>query len=364
MTDNRRADQVSINIFDQIDSICADFRRQWKAGKRPQIEDYLDRVAESAREQLFRNLLTVEIRYRERADDRLTGDEYLTRFPQFKRAVGDALHYSTSVSIEAMQSTPADGSHDLTMTFEAPAAKCIGDYELIRELGRGGFGVVYEAKHVKRGHRVALKTLPTGTDGQEGNAERLHKFRREFRSLSEINHPNLVGMQTLEVDGSQWFFTMDLVDGVDFFSYVRPDGRLHEERLRESLRQLISGIIALHDQRILARPRVGCFDQFLGDTLRGRTVTIDAGNFNRGADLAVQFCVAVNVLIEVAVDAMHPFLEMNVHHVHGGFVTTLAFLLLFICWRDHCSAKLFVGHFGNNVALVTSKRAVVTGTWN
>ena len=111
------------------------------------------------------------------------------------------------------------------MTLAMPAARKLGEYELLRELGRGGFGVVYEARHLQRGDRVALKTLPMILDGQpesSRDAERLHRFRREFRSLSEINHPNLAGMQTLEVDGKQWFFTMDLVDGVDFLDYVRP----------------------------------------------------------------------------------------------------------------------------------------------
>ena len=61
---SNRRDQVSINIFDQIDSICADFRRQWKAGERPQIEDYLLRVSEDARANLFKNLLLIDIRYR------------------------------------------------------------------------------------------------------------------------------------------------------------------------------------------------------------------------------------------------------------------------------------------------------------
>ena len=253
MSDKKQPDQVSINIFDLIDSICAEFRRQWKAGKRPRIEDSLLKVPENAQEQLFRNLLTLEIRYRQRAGEKLTPTEYLDRFPELKKAVGDAFHYSTSVSMEALKGTPADDSAELTMTIEAPAANRIGDYELIRELGRGGFGVVYEAKHVTRRNRVALKTLPTGQNGQEINAERLHKFRREFRSLSEVNHPNLVGMQSLEVDGGQWFFTMDLVEGVDFLSYVRPSGKLDESRLRESLKQLAAGVIALHEQRILHR---------------------------------------------------------------------------------------------------------------
>ena len=71
------------------------------------------------------------------------------------------------------------------LTFEIPAANRLGDYELIRELGRGGMGVVYEARHLNQGNRVALKTLPTGVDGQQINADKLHRFRKEFRSLSE-----------------------------------------------------------------------------------------------------------------------------------------------------------------------------------
>ena len=127
---------------------------------------------------------------------------------------------------------------------------------MLGELGRGGFGVVYHAEHVQRGNRVALKTLPTGLDSKHHlleDAERLHKFRHEFRRMADMSHPNLVGMQTLEVDGGQWFFTMDLVHGVDYLSYVRPQGNLDESRLRATLPQLISGVMALHGQHIVHR---------------------------------------------------------------------------------------------------------------
>jgi hypothetical protein len=179
-----KADQVSINVFDLIDSICADFRRQWKAGERPRIEDFLRQVPEDGRAQLFRNLLSVEMRYRNRAGDRANPDEYVRRFPDYRRVVGDAFQYSTSLSMEEIKNTPADDSEGITITIEAPAANRIGDYELVRELGRGGFGVVYEAQHIKSGNCVALKTLPTGHDGQKNNADRLYRFRRELRSLS------------------------------------------------------------------------------------------------------------------------------------------------------------------------------------
>ena len=245
--------QDSVNIFDLIDSICAEFRADWKAGKRPPIEEFLGKVPDNAREQLFRNLLPVEKRYRERAGDKPTPGDYVERFPDYRRVIGDAFNFSTSVSMEALQGTPGSSSAEFAPTVDMPAANRIGDYELIRELGRGGFGVVYEARQTKTGNRVALKTLPTGTDGQQVNADRLYRFRREFRRLSEINHPNLVGMQTLEVDGSQWFFTMDLIEGEDFLSYVRPGEQFDESRLRSCLPQLAKGVIELHRRGIIHR---------------------------------------------------------------------------------------------------------------
>ena len=243
----------SNNVFDDIQSLCSDFRRQLKQGKRKRIEDYLDTVGDSSRDMLFQNLLHIEIEFQRRQKQEPSSDDYVARFPQFGRLIRQAFFESTMMSQEALEDTPDD---DETIVVGLPAARRLGDYELLRELGRGGFGVVYEARHIQRNELVALKTLPTGLDGQThapGDAERLHKFRHEFRLLSEVNHPNLVGMQTLEVDGSQWFFTMDLVDGVDFLEYVRPSGQLDEELLRAALSQLVDGIAALHEQGIVHR---------------------------------------------------------------------------------------------------------------
>jgi len=91
-------------------------------------------------------------------------------------------------------------------------------FELIRKLGEGGEGLVYEAHDNERDMRVALKTL------RELDATSLYRFKKEFRALTDVSHPNIVGLYDLVSERDDWFFTMELVEGVDFLSYVRPAG--------------------------------------------------------------------------------------------------------------------------------------------
>src|SRR5215469_12708614 len=88
-------------------------------------------------------------------------------------------------------------------------------FHRVRCLGEGGMGVVYEAIDRERGTRVALKTLRHIT------AEALAKLKREFRAMQDVHHPNLVSLGELVSEGDECFFTMELVEGVDWLDYVR-----------------------------------------------------------------------------------------------------------------------------------------------
>jgi serine/threonine protein kinase len=143
-----------------------------------------------------------------------------------------------------------------------------GRYAILGELGKGGMGVVYRAKDQRTGREVALKTMQR----QDGLA--LDFFKKEFRYLQGVSHPHLVQLYDLESDGQDWLLTMDVVEGVDFLTYVRPEGHLDVERLREAVGQLAEGVAALHAYRRVHRDLK---PQNVRVTPEGKVVVLDFG---------------------------------------------------------------------------------------
>jgi predicted Ser/Thr protein kinase/tetratricopeptide (TPR) repeat protein len=138
------------------------------------------------------------------------------------------------------------GANDPTTT--GPGTSEFGGtdrFAVVRRIGEGGMGVVYAVWDRERDAPFALKTLRSLSQRQ------LSLFKNEFRVLRGLSHRNLVTLGELVRDRGQWFFTMELVDGEPFLSWVCPKrlamrARFDEERLREGLRQLADALRALH----------------------------------------------------------------------------------------------------------------------
>jgi eukaryotic-like serine/threonine-protein kinase len=108
-------------------------------------------------------------------------------------------------------------------------------YRVVRELGGGNMGVVYEARD-DHGRTVALKTM------NRPDPTRLAYLKREFEALVGVRHENLVAIYGQVSDGDTWFYVMEFVPGRHFLDHVRGDAA----RLRPALLQLATGLHALH----------------------------------------------------------------------------------------------------------------------
>src|SRR6476646_10378254 len=84
----------------------------------------------------------------------------------------------------------------------------LGRYTVVRALGRGGMGAVYEAEDPELGRRVAIKVLREDRD----DARYTEQLRREAQALAKLVHPNVVGVHDVGVEGGQVFVVMQLVD--------------------------------------------------------------------------------------------------------------------------------------------------------
>src|SRR5262249_41795371 len=98
----------------------------------------------------------------------------------------------------------------LTAQEEPAPRRRLGDFEIVREVGRGGMGVVYQAGQVSLNRTVALKVLAGGL-GLTPNA--VQRFRREAEAAARLHHTNIVPVYaTGEHDGIH-FYAMELIDG-------------------------------------------------------------------------------------------------------------------------------------------------------
>jgi serine/threonine protein kinase/WD40 repeat protein/tetratricopeptide (TPR) repeat protein len=166
------SDEASVSPADYVllTRLADEFAARYRAGERPSLQEYIDRypaLAEDIRE-MFPAMVEIE----QVRDDR-------------QGAAGSA--------------APA-----------RPALGQIGDYRLLREVGRGGMGVVYEAEQVSLGRRVALKVLPRQA-APDGTI--LERFRREARAAARLHHTNIVPVYEVGQDGDVRFYAMQFIQG-------------------------------------------------------------------------------------------------------------------------------------------------------
>jgi len=131
--------------------------------------------------------------------------------------------------------------------------KKIGRYDLVRVLGKGAMGIVYEARDPNLDRRVAIKTVKVENLSEEAAAEYEHRFRTEARSAARLQHPNIVSVYDSDRDGDVAFLVMEYIHGDDLKHHLDKGMRYSLEQSLKMIRDLLSALEYAHKQGIIHR---------------------------------------------------------------------------------------------------------------
>jgi serine/threonine protein kinase len=137
--------------------------------------------------------------------DRLS---FLGRFPEIAGPLAeclDALEF-----MHAASPFPADKGASASDAAIPPEGVPLGDYRILREIGRGGMGVVYEAQQMSLGRRVALKMLPFAS---ALDARQLQRFHNEAQAAAHLHHQNIVPVYAVGCERSVHYYAMQFIEG-------------------------------------------------------------------------------------------------------------------------------------------------------
>jgi hypothetical protein len=173
--------------YDRIDQLAEEFAVRFRRGERPSLKEYTDRYPDlaGAIRELFPALVEME---------------------------------QVEVEPESLQAEPG-GS-------KATPLRQVGDYRIVREVGRGGMGVVYETDQLSLGRRVALKVLPSHAV-KDGRA--LDRFQREAKAAARLHHTNIVPVYEVGQDGDTCYYAMQFIQGQGLDQVVEELRRLRAD---------------------------------------------------------------------------------------------------------------------------------------
>jgi WD40 repeat protein/serine/threonine protein kinase/tetratricopeptide (TPR) repeat protein len=178
---------TSSDKYDLLDRLAAEFTERYRRGERPSLQEFID------------------------------------RYPHLEAALRDVL--PAMAEIEQADEDKRQAAVPAAAAAGPPLAQ-IGDYRIVREVGRGGMGVVYEAEQQSLGRRVALKVLSVEA---LGNGKALERFRREARAAARLHHTNIVPVFEVGQEGKSCYYAMQLIQGQSLDQVVEELRRLRAE---------------------------------------------------------------------------------------------------------------------------------------
>ncbi len=136
-------------------------------------------------------------------------EEFARRFPNHSNEIRETLEALAVIERVALHSD-LKSEPGLRFGAQANTAKeYIGDFQILREIGRGGMGIVYEAEQISLGRRVALKVIPKSLNKSSISA----RFKREAKAAAKLHHTNIVPVFGVGADDHCEYYAMQFIQG-------------------------------------------------------------------------------------------------------------------------------------------------------
>lgn len=181
-----------------------------QSGTDQRLVDLIDQIADKMRRG---EVVRLEACVREHPE---CADRLQELFPALQLMADLSVVHGDS-SVSAASASPS------AVVSSVPVTGVLGDFRIIREIGRGGMGVVYEAEQVSLGRKVALKVLPFAA---LLDTKLLQRFQNEARAAALLRHPNIVQIYSVGCERAVHFYAMDYIEGQTLAELIRDLRRL------------------------------------------------------------------------------------------------------------------------------------------
>lgn len=167
-------------------------------------------------------VLAEEFVERYRQGERPPLSQYTERYPELAEEIKDL--FPAMLMMENLKPAEEDEEEAKKSHLSAVELDHLGDYRIIREVGRGGMGIVYEAEQVSLGRHVALKVLPKELLKEPRQRSR---FEREARTAAKLHHTNIVPVFGVGEDAGMGYYVMQFIQGLALDEVLEEIKRIH-----------------------------------------------------------------------------------------------------------------------------------------
>lgn len=129
----------------------------------------------------------------------------------------------------------------------------LGKYEIIKEIGRGGMGVVYSARDIRIDRTVAVKELLINPSLEKAAGEIIARFHREAQTAGSLQHPNIVTIHDFGEDSGHHYIAMEFIEGKNLKEYMDEGKEFSQDQLLDIMIQTCEGLQHAHDRKVIHR---------------------------------------------------------------------------------------------------------------